>query len=100
MFNIVDIITGIYDSKKQYYITNDDAVMEVVEMSPAGYPDGYLSVRLLTTSNMCNASCVGAYFQIQEEYFELVDKSAPTTANTAIERKIAFMRKRFEGRNK
>ena len=87
MFKVGDIITGLPSSDREYGLTNSRCNMEVVEMRGTT-----IKVRILDLP-----SYVGEMFHVESDFFRLSGVERPEE-KTAVERKIAFMYKRFEER--
>jgi len=97
MFKVGDIVTGLPGSRKEYGITCEDAIMEIVSIERSKWAG--LCVKVLSSINARVArDYIGEIFYVQERYFTIYSGKFPTQ-QTAVERKIAIMYKRFELRN-
>jgi hypothetical protein len=83
MFKVGDIITGIPGSSKEYTFTNDQVNMEVIKVNRSS-----IVVKILDIPTY-----LFDIFTVDPKFFILVEHASN---KTAIERKIAFMYKRFE----
>jgi hypothetical protein len=96
MFKVGDIVTGTPESIQEYGITNADAIMEVISLSPRLHT---MQVKILSSVNDRIAKYyIGQVFGVVAKYFTLYSGDAHLQ-QTAVERKIAVMYKRFENRN-
>jgi len=96
MFKVGDIVTGTPESIREYGITNSDAIMEVVFFNPE---NSAMKVKVLSSVDEGTAKYyIGEEFGVVAKYFTLYSGDVPLQ-QTAIERKIAVMYKRFENRN-
>ena len=87
MFKVGDIITGLPSSNREYGLTNSGCTMKVHKI------DGDMIVVTILDLD----TYVGYNFTVDPTFFRLVDSPIPVE-KTAVERKIAFMYRRFEER--